>query len=177
MAAPHTALSCSNVASNSFDEGEYRACLSIERNQTQDDDILQREESVFSREGSPSKLGERRVFDDNIKHAAWELSNGFSGTSNILKGMYKAQVPKDKITLLVIEAIALRAKSTAAMKNVAKHVSALVRFYLETRDGTKFQLTGDDSLILLYDYLESLAERGRTVPATAKHALSVWAIR
>ena len=175
MAAPRTVQSCNNVASNSFVDSEYRDGLSVERNQTQDVDILQHDESGFSREAPPSKLGERRVFDDNLKHAVWELANEFPGTSNILKGMYKAHVPKDKITLLVIEAISLRAKSAATMKSVAKHVSALVRFYLGTREETKFQLTGDDSIILLHDYLESLAERGRTVPATAKHALSFWA--
>ena len=115
------------------------------------------------------------MFGENAKHTAWELASEFSETSNLLTGMYKEQVPKDKITLLVIEAISVRAKSSATLKSVAKHVSGLVRFYLETRDESKFQLTGDDSLILLHDYLESLAERGRTAPATAKHALSVWA--
>ena len=89
--------------------------------------------------------------------------------------MYKAQVPNGKITLLVIEAISLRAKSAPAMKGIAKHVSGLVRFYLGHRDETQFQLTGPESVVLIHDYLESVAERGRTVPATVKHALTVWA--
>ena len=29
-------------------------------------------------------------------------------------------------------------------------------------------------MVLIHDYLETLAERGRTAPATAKHALAVW---
>ena len=115
------------------------------------------------------------MFGDNAKHTSWGLANEFSETSNILKGMYKAQVVKGKITFLVIEAISVRAKSSATLKSVAKHVSGLVRFFIETRDESTSQLTGDDSLTPLHDYLESLAERGRTVPATAKHALSVWA--
>ena len=89
--------------------------------------------------------------------------------------MYKEHVPKGEITLLIIEAISLRAKSTAAMKGVINRVSGLVSFYLETREESKFQLTGEDSVVILRDYLESLAERGRTVLATAKHSLTVWA--
>ena len=157
------------------EESVCRDSLSVGRNQIPDVGFRFPEDSVFPREGSPSKLGDKRVFGDNRKHTAWELAIEFSETSNILKGMYKAQVPKGKITLLVIEAISVRAKSSATLKSVAKHVSGLVRFYLETRDESMSQRTGDDSLILLHDYLDSLAERGRTVPATAKHALSVWA--
>ena len=132
-------------------------------------------ESLFPREGSPSKLGGRKEFDVNIKNAAWELASEFSSTSSLLLGMYKAQVPKDKIALLVIEALSLRAKSTATMEGIVKHVSGLVLFYLDTREESKVQLAGGDSLVLIHDYLESLAERGRTVHAAAKHALTVWA--
>ena len=89
--------------------------------------------------------------------------------------MYKAQAPNGKITLLIIGAISSRAKSTAKMKGVVNHVSGLVTFYLDTREVSKFQFTGEESVVLLHDYLESLAERGRTVPATANHALTVWA--
>ena len=93
-------------------------------------------------------------------------------------GMYKAQAPKDKITLLATEALSLRAKSTAATRGISNHVSGQVRFYVDIRArGTesKVELTGEQSVVLIHDYLESLAERGRTVPAAAKHALSVWA--
>ena len=132
-------------------------------------------ESIGSREPSPSRLGERREFSAKLKNTAWELANEFSSSSTLLKGMYNAGVPKDKITLLVIEALSVRAKSTSTMKGVVKHVAGLVQYYLDTREESKEQLTGDDSLILIHDYLESLTERGRTVPASAKHALTVWA--
>lgn len=36
------------------------------------------------------------------------------------------------------------------------------------------RLTGNESVVLIRDYLESLAERGRTAPASAKHAPKVW---
>ena len=79
--------------------------------------------------------------------------------------MDKAQAPRGKITLLVIEAISLRLKSTASMKGIIKHVSGLIKFYIERKSEAKFQLTGEDSVVLLRDYLESLAERCRAVPA------------
>ena len=89
--------------------------------------------------------------------------------------MCKAQVTNDKITLLVIKATSLRAKSTAAMKAIINHVYVIIRFYLDVRQETKVELTGDQSAVLLRDYLEPLAERVRTVPSAAKHALTVWA--
>ena len=130
---------------------------------------------MFSREGSPSKLGDKKESDDNLKSTSWELANEFSSTSNLLTGMYKAHATKGKIKLLAIEAISLRAKSAAAMRGIAKHVSGMVRFYLDARDESKVELTGDESVVLLRDYLESMGGRGRTAPATAKHALTVWA--
>ena len=130
---------------------------------------------MFSREASPSKLGDKQEFDQKLKTSAWELANEFAHTSVLLSGMYKAQVPKDKITLLVIEAISVRAKSTSTLKGIIKHVSGLLKHYIEVREETKVELTGDQSVVLIHDYLESLDERGRTVPASAKHALTVWA--
>ena len=76
--------------------------------------------------------------------------------------MYNAGVPKGKIAPLAIEALSARAKSTSTMKGVIKHVAGLERYYLDTRDETKAQLTCGDSLILIRDHLESLMERDRT---------------
>ena len=90
-------------------------------------------------------------------------------------GNVQSTGPDGEIALLAIEAIALREKSAAAMRGIPKHVSCLVRFYLDIRDDTKAELTGEQSVALLRDYLESLDERGRTAPSSAKHALSVWA--
>ena len=132
-------------------------------------------ESVFSRCESPTKLGEKAEFGDMIKLTTWELAQEFSSTSELLSGMFNAKVPRGKITLLVIEAISARAKSQTAMKNIINRVSGLVLFYLELRQETEVELTGPQSVVLLRDYLESLAERGRTVPAAGKHALSAWA--
>ena len=88
--------------------------------------------------------------------------------------MYNAQVPKDKITLWAIDALSVRERTPTTLKSIIKHVSGLVSFYLETRKEAKCELTGEHSVALPRDYLESLAERGRTSPASAKHALTVW---
>ena len=47
--------------------------------------------------------------------------------------------------------------------------------FLGNRDGTKVELTGDQSVVLLRDYLGSLAGRGRASPAAEKAALAFWA--
>ena len=91
--------------------------------------------------------------------------------------MYSAHAPKDKITFLVIDALSVRARTHTALKSIIKHVSGVVSFYLETRKETKCELTGEHSVVLLHDYPESLADRGRTVPASAKHALTVCGLR
>ena len=70
-----------------------------------------------------------------------------------------------------------RCKSPAATRNVVKNVSGLIQFFLDTRDEsnpTGITLTGDTSVVLLHDYLESSAERGRTVPGAVKTSLSTW---
>ena len=50
-------------------------------------------EPMFPREGSPSKLGGKKEFGNNLKRTTWELANEFSSTSNLRKGMYKSQAP------------------------------------------------------------------------------------
>ena len=76
--------------------------------------------------------------------------------------------------MLVIEAAAVRSKSLISTKAVAKHVRGPLKFYLDTRDESACKLTGEPSLVLLHDYLESLAERGRAVPWAARRALHIW---
>ena len=99
------------------------------------------------------------MFGDKLKTTACELANEFSKSPKLLEGMYSAQDPKDKISLLVIEALSLRGRTHTALKSIIKHVSGLVRFYLEARKETKCELTGEHSVVLLHDYLASLAER------------------
>ena len=137
--------------------------------------LLPDTDSLFPRDPSPSKLGDRKEFGVNLENAEWELANEFSATSNLLVGMYKAQAPKDKIVLLVIDSLSVRAKSASTMKGIAKNASGLVQYYLGAREESNVELTGNDSLTLTHDYLESMDERWRTVHATAKHALTFWA--
>lgn len=63
------------------------------------------------------------------------------------------------------------AKSAASTEGIVKHVSGLVRFYMGNREETQFQLKGRHSVILIRDYVESVAGRGRAFHSTAKHAL------
>ena len=52
-----------------------------------------------------------------------------------------------------------------------RHVNGLLQFYLDTRNETSVTLTGETSLVLPHDYLESLTERGRAAPSAGKHAI------
>ena len=131
-------------------------------------------ESVFPRDEPPPKLGDESEFGDNPNQTTWGSANEFATTSELLSGMYKANDPQGKIALLAIEAISVRAKSACAMKTIAKHVADAVRFYLGARQETNVEVTGPQSLAILRDYIEPLAERGRAVPAAAKSALSAW---
>ena len=76
---------------------------------------------------------------------------------------------------LAAEAATQRSKSTDAPKSIVKFARWLVEFFLENRAETELTLTGEAPLVLLRDYPESLAERGRTAPNAAKHALTVCA--
>ena len=132
-------------------------------------------ESVVTREKSPSKIGKRNTFGESLKKDVLELAREFMGFSPLLKSTQLAQLTQGETALLVIEAAMSRSKSIATTRAIVKHARGLLNYYLELRADAKVSLTGEHSVILLRDYLESLAERGRTVPATAKHALCVWA--
>ena len=68
--------------------------------------------------------------------------------------------------MLAIEALMQRCKSPATTRGVVKNVRGVVKFFLETRDDLRpgAVLTGDTSVVLLRDYLLSVAERGRAAP-------------
>ena len=51
----------------------------------------------------------------------------------------------------------------------------MVRFFIDASADSGVELTGEKSITMLHDYLESLTHRVRTVPAAAKAALSLWA--
>ena len=55
-----------------------------------------------------------------------------------------------------------------------KRVKGLIRFYRDTREENAVTLNGESSLVVLRDFHESLAERGRAVPGAARHALAFW---
>ena len=95
--------------------------------------------------------------------------------SSLLQSKRLALLAQEKASLLLIEAVTSRSKSTTATKSIAKHIRGLLNYYIEIRSETHVSLTAEHSAILLRDYIESHSERSRTVPATERHALNVWA--
>ena len=102
------------------------------------------------------------------------MANEFRETSTLLTGLRDSQIPGDKTTLLVPETGTTRPKSLASTKSILRHVSGLIQYYLDAWSETSVTLTGESPLVLVHDYLESVAERGRTAPSAGKHALAVW---
>ena len=140
-------------------------------NETEFDEI----ESVFSTPSSPSGQKRHQPFDKQLKDEVWELALNFAETSPLLCGLRKTGVNKERITVLTLEAVMQHCKSVAGAKSTVKNVTGLVRFFLDFRSDENVTLTGESSLVLLHDYLEQAASRGRTVPATIRHSLTNWA--
>ena len=67
-----------------------------------------------------------------------------------------------------------RCKSPASTRGVVENVSGLIQFFLDPRGESNpdgITLTGEASVVLLRGYLESFADRGRTVPGDVKTPL------
>ena len=139
------------------------------------DPVDEEDSSVFTREQSPARLGTKTTFCESVKTSALNLASKFRESATLLKSLLGTQIPDDKITLLVLDAVTTRAKSLASAKNVLRRVNGLIQFYLDARNESSVTHTGESSLVLIRDYIESLSERGRTAPAAGKHALTVWA--
>ena len=133
--------------------------------------------SPTSRSHATAPVGATQAFDSQLREAVWLLAEEFSNTSTLLLGFYEAKLNKERIIALTIEALMQRCKSPASTRGVIRNVKGLIRFYLENRDESNpsgITLTGDSSVVLLRDYIESVADRGRTVPGAVKTSLSTW---
>ena len=117
------------------------------------------------------------AFGLDIRQAAWRLADELSNTSALLIGFHDAKLNKERITALTIEALTRRCKSPDSTHAAIKNVSELLQFFLDARgepnpDGVT--LTGDSSVVLLRDYLESVSDRGLSVPGAVKTSLITW---
>ena len=132
-------------------------------------------ESVFSTPSSPMGQKRKHPSESQLKDEVWELALNFAETSPLLFGLRKTGVAKERMTVLTLEAVMQHCKSVAGAKSTTKNVAGLVRFFLDSRSDENVTLTGESSLVLIHDYLEQAASRGRTVPATIRHSLVNWA--
>ena len=122
----------------------------------------------------PSQLGTNDTFEESAKAAVLDQPGEFIDSATLLQGLRDSEIAPWKTPLLIIEAVTALANSSSSAKSITKHFKGLISFYLDTRNESAVTLTGDGPLVLLRDYLESLKERGRTAPAAARHALTVW---
>lgn len=119
-----------------------------------------------------STLGSgNHAFDPKLRRSAWLLAEEeFSGTPTLLRGFYDARLDKGRIAALTIEALMKWCKSPAPTCGVLKNASGLIQFFIDTRGESDpgITLTGDTSVGLLRDYIESVSDCGRTVPGAPR---------
>ena len=148
---------------------------------TDDEDDLdlgeEHAESAFPMTPTPVGKSGKRVFVLVLKDQVWGLASNFSETSGLLIALRKAGSSRERIVILTIEAVMKQCESAAGAKSAAKHVTSLLRFSLERQADGKVTLTGETSLVLLLlrDFMERAASRGRTVPPRIRHSLVCWA--
>ena len=119
--------------------------------------------------------GVKQGFGSKLREALWLLDEEFSHTSTLLRGIYKTNLNKERIVAITIDALTQRCKSPASTRGVIRNVNGLIDFFLENRnDGNPpgFTLTGENSAVLLRDYIESAAGRGLEVPGAVKTSIS-----
>ena len=132
------------------------------------------ESSISPRAKFPAKLGTKDTCGESAKTDVLDQSGEFVDSSTLLQGSKDSEIAPEKTTLPIIEAVTARSKSVSPTKSIIKHVKGIINFYLSARNESAVTLTGEGSLVLLHDYLESTRERGRTVPGAARHSLTVW---
>ena len=132
-------------------------------------------ESISSKLVESSLNSGKPPFDSDLKSAVWDLALNFAETSPLLCGFRRAGVAKERIIILTLEAVMQQCKSVSNTKSTVKNVSGLVRYFLDFRSDEEVTLTGESSLVLIHDYLEQAASRGRTVPASIRQSLNNWA--
>ena len=137
-----------------------------------DDDFA---ESLCSTPHAATLKSGKPPFDVELKTAVWDLALNFAETPPRLCAFRKTGVAKERIITLTLEAVMQQCKSVSKTKHTVKNVTGLVRYFLDFRSDEKVTLTGESSLVLIRDYLEQTAARGRTAPATIRLSLSNWA--
>ena len=134
-------------------------------------------ESPASRSQLPTMDSSTPAFGVKLKQAGCLLAVEFSNACALLFGFSDAKLNKERIAILTLESIMQRCKSPASTRAVIKNGSGIIQFSLDTRaesnpDGVT--LTGESTVVLLRGYLESVADRGRSVPGAVKTSLIAW---
>ena len=141
----------------------------------EDGELAEHAESDYSRPPTPVGKSYKHVFDTALKDKVWVPAANFAETSTRLLSLRKAGTSRERIIILTLEAVMQQCKSADGMKSAVKHVASLIRFFLGKQSDEQVTLAGETSLVLLHDFLEQAASRGRTVPPTIRHSINGWA--
>ena len=113
-------------------------------------------------------------FGQRPRQASWPLAEEFPDTPKLLRGIHDAKLNKGRITALTLDALMRRCKSPASALGVIKNAIRLIQVILDPRGESNpddITLTGEASVVLLRDYLESVDDRCRTVPGAVETPL------
>ena len=88
----------------------------------------------------------------------------------VTKAFLLGGLNKGRITISTLEAITQRRKAPASTRHIIKHVSGVIQLFRDTREETNVTLKGESSLVLLRGNIESVADRGITVPDSVRNA-------
>ena len=109
------------------------------------------ENSLFAREKAIARLWRMGAFGESVETSVLDGQLVSREKPTILTSMMGSGVPEEELSLLAIESVATRSKSTASTNAILRHVNGLLQFYLDTRIETSVTLTGVSSLVLIHD--------------------------
>ena len=134
-------------------------------------------ESHASSAQFPTLDSRKQAFDQKLRRADWLLAEEFPDTPARLRWPHGGKLNNGRITALTIDDLMRRRKSPASNRGVIVNVNGAIQFFRDNMSGSNPDgntLTGEASAALSRGYLESVSDRGRTVPGDVKTSLITW---
>ena len=114
--------------------------------------------------------------DKDCKQAVWETALRTRDISGIFAMSEKMKMKEDELKDAIFMNVSARLKREKSIFSSIKSVCGFLDFLdMWVRKNPCVSKTGKESALPLAKYLDSVKARGRSVPATVRSALSVWA--
>ena len=113
-------------------------------------------------------------FPSDLPSAVWSVVSRLRSVSSLLSGADCSALPATRCADIATKAIKGRLRSASSIKSALGHVASFLDFFSDSELSDTAEIAGNDSVLALHDFFESLHVRGQTVPRTARSALSVF---